>query len=332
MYLSAIAPIDLLLAAAVFGLVLSIWIGLMLLWASRRSAKLTRLAQRIGAHESRTGTAPSGQRMLQLWRDGQNVSTAVPDAARGLSLREKLDAEFQRAGIKTNSLVAVAMVLGGALFLCLATLVVFQNPVLAIGMGVVVIVVARMLLTRAISKRETQFERQFVDALELAARSLRAGHPLVGAFQLVSEEMQAPVKHVFSEICQRHALGADLEGAIREVSAHRSSADLKLFATSVAIQIRSGGNLATLMDRLATVIRDRIRLSRRVRVLTAQTQMSKRILLVLPFVVFVLFSVLNPNYMDPFYTTTAGRIMLGVGVIGLAIGSWMMNRMTQLKY
>jgi tight adherence protein B len=329
MYLSAIAPIDLLLAAAVFGLVLSIWVGIMLLWASRRSARLLRLAQRIGSED---GKHQKGTRVLHLWREGRDVTTAVPDAMARLSLRERLDIEFRRAGWKMNALSAAAIALSVAVMLFLATLVVFKNPILALGMAVVVIVVARILLARAITKREAQFERQFVDALELAARSLRAGHPLVGAFQLVSEEMQAPVKNVFSDICQRHALGSDLEGAIREVSTQSPSADLKLFATSVAIQIRSGGNLATLMERLAAVIRDRIRLSRRVRVLTAQTQMSKRILLVLPFFVFALFSVLNPTYMEPFYTTTAGRIMLGGGVIGLALGSWMMNRMTQLKY
>lgn len=329
MFLTAIQPIDLLLAGAVFGLVLSIWIGLMLLWASKRSARLVRLAQRIGTQQGRN---QQGSRVLHLWRDGRDVTTAVPDAVKQITFRERLDIDCQRAGWSMNGITFSAMVLGGALLLFLATLVMFGNPILAIGMGVVVIVVAKLYQGRAITKRETQFEQQFVDALELAARSLRAGHPLVGAFQLVSEEMKAPVKQVFADICQRHALGADLESAIREVSVHSPSSDLKLFATSVAIQIRSGGNLANLMERLASVIRDRIRLSRRVRVLTAQTQMSKRILLVLPFLVFVLFSVLNPNYMDPFYTTMAGRFMLGASVIGLATGSWMMNRMTQLKY
>jgi len=330
MYLSAIEPMDLLLAGAVFGLVISIWVGLMLLWASRRSARLMRLAQRIGSNDARHQVA--GTRLLHLWRDGREVTTSVSADVRQLSWLERFNADCQRAGFKMNGVTLLAAVLGSALLLFVIIFALLGNAVLGLGAGVTVIVVAKLMMSRAITKRETLFERQFVDALELAARSLRAGHPLVGAFQLVSDEMQAPVKHVFAEICQRHALGADLEGAIREVSMHSPSSDLKLFATSVAIQIRSGGNLAMLMNRLALVIRDRIRLSRRVRVLTAQTQMSKRILLVLPFLVFVLFSVLNPNYMDPFYTTMAGRFMLGACVIGLAVGTWMMNRMTQLKY
>ena len=127
-------------------------------------------------------------------------------------------------------------------------------------------------------------------------------------------------------------MGGELEQVLRQSAEASSNSDMKLFATSVAIQLNSGGNLAELMDRLSRVIRDRMRLNRRVRVLTAQTQLSKRVLLCLPFLVFVALNVVNPEYMSLFYTTFAGRIMLGVGVFLLVIGAWMMNKMAKLEY
>ncbi|MCH8153024.1 MAG: hypothetical protein IH830_11720 [Planctomycetes bacterium] len=96
--------------------------------------------------------------------------------------------------------------------------------------------------------------------------------------------------------------------------------------------MRTGGNLADLMDRLAVVVRDRIRLGRRMRILTAQTQMSKRVLIVLPFIIFILFNILNPDYMAPLYTTNVGNFLLAISALGLAIGAWVMNRMAVLKY
>src|SRR5436309_15893400 len=105
--------------------------------------------------------------------------------------------------------------------------------------------------------------------------------------------MQPPISEVFFGICQRYGMGGDLEEVLRDAGEESASSDMKLFATSVAIQIRTGGNLADLMERLAFVIRDRMRLHRRVRVLTSQTQMSKRVLLCLPFIMFVLLNVLN---------------------------------------
>jgi tight adherence protein B len=104
-----------------------------------------------------------------------------------------------------------------------------------------------------------------------------------------------------------------------------------LFATSIVIQLRSGGNLAEMMERLAYVIRERMRLARRVRVLTAQTQFSKRILLLLPIVIFVILNMLNPEYMHPLFSSSAGQKILFVAASGLLIGSWMMNKLSVLK-
>lgn len=101
----------------------------------------------------------------------------------------------------------------------------------------------------------------------------------------------------------------DLEVALRQAAIDSGSSEMKMFSTSVAIQLRTGGNLADLMDRLSQVIRERMRLARRV--LTAQTQFSKQ---VLAFVTFALLSLLNPKYMGPLYTTTLGQMMLAGGM------------------
>jgi tight adherence protein B len=185
---------------------------------------------------------------------------------------------------------------------------------------------------RRIRVRGAQFERQFIHALELAARSLRAGHPLLGAFQLISEELDEPVRTTFTEICQQHSMGVNLEGALERVAQASTSQDLRLFATSVAIQLRSGGNLADMMERLSFVIRDRLRLGRRIRILTSQTQFSKRILVGMPFALFLVLNLVNPQYVGTLYSTHQGQILLGVASVMMVLGILTMNRMAKLKY
>jgi tight adherence protein B len=107
---------------------------------------------------------------------------------------------------------------------------------------------------------------------------------------------------------------------------------MKIFAVSVVIQLRSGGNLANMMERVTWVIRERMRLNRRARVLTAEAQLSKWVLLALPILLFLGLSLMRPEYMQPLYSTSAGRIMLLVGTGSLLIGSWLMNRMSVLRY
>jgi tight adherence protein B len=123
-----------------------------------------------------------------------------------------------------------------------------------------------------------------------------------------------------------------LQRALLNASQRSRSPDMKIFATSVAIQLRSGGNLADMIDRVAWVVRERMRLHRRARVLTAEAQMSKWVLLGLPTGMFVLLNVINPEYMDPFYNTFLGQIMMGVAVAMLMCGAWVMSWMAKLKY
>ena len=184
---------------------------------------------------------------------------------------------------------------------------------------------------KCISKREALFERQLLDGLGIAARALRAGHPLLGAFQLISEEIDEPIGDIFFRICHEQLLGLDLAESIHKVARTTYSPELKLFATAVAIQLRSGGNLADLMDSLANVIRARIRLSKRVRVLTSATQLSKKILIALPITLFFWLSVTNPGYMEVFYTTTVGKLMIVAMAVLLLLGAWVMNRIAVLR-
>jgi tight adherence protein B len=107
---------------------------------------------------------------------------------------------------------------------------------------------------------------------------------------------------------------------------------MKLLATAVVIQFQSGGNFADLMDSLSSVIRARVRLNRRIRVITAQTQFSKRILIAMPIVLLLILNTLNPDYMSPMFTTTTGRIMLGTMLFCILIGWWVMNKMSVIKF
>ena len=183
-----------------------------------------------------------------------------------------------------------------------------------------------------IAKQSALFERQLVDALGISARALRAGLPLLGSFQLISEEIDKPVGDIFYRICHEQLLGLDMKDSIRKVARNVYNPELKLFATAVAIQLQSGGNLADLMDSLASVIRTRMRLNRRVRVLTSQTQFSKRVLIALPLILFLIINIISPQYMEIFYTTTSGKWMLAIMASMVLFGTWVMNRLAILRF
>jgi len=315
-------------AIAAFGLVLSLWLGGVVLWFSKRSKRARMVKQRLQAIENH-GLVSEG-RTLRLWHEGKEATTIVPYVLSQGGVATWLEEMRIEAGWMTP-LSTIMFTLGGVLAAAaVAAYLISGRPLMAVGAPIAVLIVFWIFLQHRISKRTTHFERNLIDALELAARSLRAGHPLLGSFQLIAEEIPAPVGEMFARVCQQQNLGVAMEDALRTIAENHSSDDLKLFATSVVIQMRSGGNLADMMMRLANVIRERNRLARRIRVLTSQTQFSKRVLLALPFLVFILLNIMNPVYMQPLYDTTAGQMIMAASATGLLLGWMMMNWLSKL--
>jgi tight adherence protein B len=315
------------LMSAVFVLILSAWGICVVLWVIQYAKRQRQLHQRLGVG------GPEAQRSqaLQLWRVECETHKRSSHRQRE-TLAERLERLRVDAGWKASAPLVFLGVLAVAGLAFAATHTLGYGLWLASGVSGAVLVVFWTVTKRRITARLVSFERQFVDSLGIAARALRAGHPLVGAFQLVAQEVGDPLARLFGEICQEQALGLDLESSIRRVAESSHNADLKLFATAVSIQLSSGGNLAELMDTLANVMRSRIRLHRRVRVLTAQTDMSKRILIGMPILLFLILNVIAAEYMQLFYTTWAGRYMLTGTVISVLLGAWLMEKLSVIRY
>ena len=315
--------------ASVFGLVLSLWMMGVIVWRARRAMREELIRRRLELMAQPSGDA---SRILRLWTDEREATMVVPGAPGSAGVMSQLEYMRRVAGIRAPLWLSIGAVAGMALLAGLLIEALLLNWLVAGCGALAVLLVAWVWLRQRILKRAVLFESQLVDALDLAARSLRAGHPLQGAFRLIASEIAAPVGAAFADICQVQELGIGLDEALRRAAVDSLSPDLKLFATSVAIQMRTGGNLADMMERLAMVIRDRMRLSRRVRVLTAQTQLSKNILLLLPVVVFLVLNLINPRYMTPLYSSPQGQRMVTFAACSMLLGTWVMNRLATIRY
>jgi tight adherence protein B len=320
--------LELTVTAAVFGLVLALWLIGTLLWFRRRARRVARVGQRLGLE----GSTQAPERTLRLWHQGQSVATAVPDFSAPRGLFAALDRTLEQAGWKAQAPAVFGGMLALTLVLTAVSILLLHGPLPGLGISIAAMLVFWIVLRYRVNRQVVLFEQQFVDALDLAAQSLRAGHPLSGAFRFISEEIAAPVGPLFGEVCQQQDLGVGLEEALYRIARASPSADLRVFVAAVVIQMRSGGNLADMMHRIADVIRDRMRLNRRVRVLTAQTQFSKRVLLVLPVIIFFLLNLINPKYMHMLYGTFTGQCLMAAAVVSMVFGAWVMNRIANLQY
>jgi tight adherence protein B len=168
------------------------------------------------------------------------------------------------------------------------------------------------------SRRSRKLSEQLPDALEMMARSLRAGHSLSSAFKMVATEMPTPVSLEFGRAFEAQELGLPFEKAVSDMTRRApENQDLKIFALSVIVQKETGGNLVEIIEKIADTVRARYRFQGKLAGLTAEGRMSSYIVGSLPFLslLFMLFA--NRPYVLPLFTTVGGHYILG-----LALGMW----------
>jgi len=203
-----------------------------------------------------------------------------------------------------------------------------ESAVTALAASVVLPLIALYALR---SRRQKRFGSQFPDALDVIVRSLRAGHPVPIAIQMVAREMPDPVGTEFGIVADEVTFGADLETAMRNLYFRVGQEDLPLFVTAVAIQASTGGKLTEILENLSKVIRDRFKMRRKVRALAAEGRFSAIFLSAVPIVVFLLLRVIAPDYYASVWHVDFTKYALAVAGTWMMCGNYIMYRMVSFK-
>jgi tight adherence protein B len=175
-------------------------------------------------------------------------------------------------------------------------------------------------------KRILAFNAVLPDCIETCARSLRAGHSIVSAIDIVAEQSAEPAREEFREVFKKQNYGLPLRDALEQMVERMPSPDLRVLITGILVQKDTGGNLAEIMDRIAIVIRDRTRIAGDVRTHTAQGRLTGWILILLPVLMLLVLNLVNPGYSRVLFTDPTGKEMLYVGILLLVLGGVLINK------
>ena len=180
-------------------------------------------------------------------------------------------------------------------------------------------------------QRVFNIEAQLPDTLDLMARAMQAGHAFSSALLIVGSEGTHPIREEFQATFDEINFGITTEVALKHLTSRVASSDFRFFVVAVLIQLETGGNLTEILKSLAALIRDRQRISGSVRVLTAEGRLSAWILGLLPFVIALLLSLINPEFISKLWTEPMGIRMLQVSLGLMVIGIWWMWRMVRIR-
>jgi tight adherence protein B len=220
--------------------------------------------------------------------------------------------------------------LAGTIFVSWLFVVITGWLLLAL-VGLAVPWTVRSLIYRKLERKRKLFGEQLPDNLQVLASALRAGHSFVGALSVVVDDADEPSKGEFRRVVADEQLGVPLEDAIRSIVTRMDNEDLEQVALVAALQRRTGGNMAEVLERVTETIRERFELRRLVQTLTAQGRMSRWIVSALPVGLLLALSFINPEYIEPLFTTSVGRVALTVAAAMLIAGSLVIKRIVDIK-
>lgn len=200
---------------------------------------------------------------------------------------------------------------------------------IAIVCGTIVPILVLKYLGR---RRRNKFTDQFAEAIDIIARSLRAGHPVPSAIKLAAKELPDPIGTEFGMAEDEMTFGLDLESAMRNMQERVGQEDLPLFVTSVAIQTQSGGNLTEILDNLAEVIRLRAKMRRKIRALSAEGRISAYILSATPIALFAIINTMAPGFYSENWHHPWMAMGLGGAILWMAIGNLWMKKMINFRF
>lgn len=302
--------------------VLLLFVGLSM---SRRSGE-QEIADRLDRYASRAEEEEEGKGHKR-----RSAMDGLDDAMARRGFAANMRGDLAQADLKLRVAEFMVLTVLSVVFFLLAARLIFGSPVLALLGAVVGFFVPRIYVGSRKRKRLHQFNDQLGDTITLLANSLRSGYSIVQSMETVAQQLPNPMASEFRRVTQEIGLGLHYEQALNNMLRRMPSDDLDLMITAVNIQGKVGGNLAEILDTIGHTIRERVRIKGEIRVLTAQQAISGYVLTALPFVLGLILYLINKDYMGKLFSEPCGWIMVGVTTVMIAIGFFIMKKITNIE-
>lgn len=227
-----------------------------------------------------------------------------------LNLIRTLEESMWQAGLymRVSDVILIMLLLfgaGGA-----AGEAYWQDALFALATGAALSTAPILYIRFRKQSRLKAFSSQLPFALDLVKSSLEAGHSLLRALQVVVHEFHEPIGGEFRTVLEQVRLGLPLSRALDDMYKRVPEDDLRMLLVAVKVQSDVGSSLAGIVGRLSEVIRTRQRLRLQIRSLTAQARMGGMVVGLLPVVVLIAFSFIQPSYTHVlFYDPTGLKIL-----------------------
>ena len=232
----------------------------------------------------------------------------------------RVDLMLERANVDMTPGVFLLCSLGAAGVSFFLASIIGQPTVMCVVFALIALVCPFLYVQFVIWKRLRKFLEQMPDGLDMISQSLQAGLGLTQSMLFVAKEMPDPLGTEFSVFIEEVNLGLPLVDALKKFEERMNLPEVRLFNTALMVQREVGGSLAELLNKLSDIIRDRFRIERLIKSLTAQNRMSAWTVCSVPPFLAVYMFMSQPKIMNDFISNPVGRGLLAAAVVLEVVG------------
>lgn len=307
------------------GLIMMIMLGSVVIVAMRPRLRMKQRIEAIGTLSGVNGVTAKAETRRQ--KRIQDKVKSVGEGKDKDSIADRIGYALLQAGlqvdIKVIVLICIAISVVATLFILVSGV---AHPAIAPVVGLVAGVgLPKMVLGLMASRRQSAFTNNFAEAIDVIVRGIRSGLPVGETLSIISREFHGPIGEEFTMIVEGQRLGMTLDDILARALKRVPTAEFKFFAIVLQIQRQTGGNLADTLENLTDVLRDRKRLKDKIQALSSEAKSSAMIIASLPFLVLLMLSVVNPEYVKILFTE--GLHLVGIGLGMMAFGVAVMWKM-----
>ena len=300
------------------------------LLATRKSEiRSARLEQRV--KQALQEAEQLGEANVVLRRESISSVPLLQRLLGPLRFTHKLDQMLSQADLQiTVSRLLIFCVMAG-LMATLAAYTLFNSLPMVFIAGLLATVLPLLHVNWVRKRRLAKFLEHLPDTLDLMSRSLAVGHAFSEALYQVTTDMPEPIATEFRVTYEEQKLGLSLKVALEHLIARVPLLDLRLCVTAILIQRETGGNLAEILEKVSSTIRERFRIVEEFRTMTTAARGSAWILCGLPFFIIFIIMAFNPSYMAPLFYDPRGHYVLATATVMQILGVLSIRKILQIK-
>ena len=320
------------LLVAVLGFVAIAGVGFAFTGQDPSTVKAVKRAQSFAKARARDTTGMKTASLTPEQRRAQLLKALRDQERQAKKESVTISARMLQAGFADNPQAywTISVVVG--LVVAFGALVLKQSLIIALGAGFGGgFGLPRWVLGTLGDMRTKKFTAAFPDAMDIIVRGIKSGMPVQDCLRIIGNESAEPLGGEFKKMTESLAMGISVDQALEKMYARVPTQEVRFFAIVLAIQSKTGGNLAEALGNLSNVIRARKMMREKVNALSGEAVASAAIIGSLPPVVIILISLASPTYMQPMFHDPRGHMMLAIGAGVMAFGIFVMRKMINFK-